>query len=209
MDNKKKFLKGRTTEDASQMLNEIIDFNNHDHLVPEGFESKSFKDMTKEYLWLPIWLSKTEDIFLICTGSRLWDIYYEEDKLSATGISARNMSESNKKIQNTIDMKEFIFTEDEINETPVSLKYLCGMVAYMTCFKSNNGKVELSINNYNLVNVDENIYLPPSVDNIIGENFKNFIYKNKEEFIKATKEKEYKYREQINQNIKESNFSPN
>lgn len=208
MDNEKQFLKGRKTEDASKMLNEIIAFNNEEHLVPEGFESKNFKDMTKEYLWLPIWLNKTEDIFLICTGSRLWDIYYEEDKLSATGISARNMSESNKKIQNNIDIKEFIFTEEEIDETPVSLKYLCGLVAYMTCFKSNNGKVELAVENYNLVNVDENIYFPPSIDNIIEDNFKNFIKINKESFIKAAKEKEY--REQVTQNIiKDNGFSPN
>ena len=208
MNNEKIFLKGRTTEDASKMLNDIIDFNNHDYLVPEGYEDKKFKEMSKEHLWLPIWLSKTEDIFLICTGSRLWDIYYEEDKLSSTGISARNMCESNKKIQDNVDIKEFIFTDEEIEETPVSLKYLCGLFSYFTCFKFENGKVDLAIDDYNLVNVDENIYFPPSIENIVGNNFKNFIKQNKEAFIKATKDKEYINR--LNQeNIKESNFYPN
>lgn len=162
----------------------------HDIIVTNDVSSKKIAnnqkltifDMSQSGAWLEPWMIKTEEIFTLLTGERLFNVLYKEDERSIVGLVAQDY-----KAIKDLDEKKL----DKVGETPVSLKYLVGELAFNQLVSIEN---ELAIINTPSLSLEESsisgFFKPLSQDKIILISLKGYLDKTKTAILNNNLEKE-------------------
>lgn len=175
-----KTIRQTNKESAVALFNDIV-VNNKLQKVKVNKEdsSLSLSDMSQSGAWLEPWMIKTEEVYILLTGERLFDVLYEEDDSSVIGVKSKDT----KDIEN--------YKEDEIELAPISLKYLVGELAFKNLFKIENNVAKIIDPSISLVDADINgFYQPLSQDEIVLFALKGYLDKAKTAILNLSYEKE-------------------
>lgn len=175
-----KTIRKTNKESAIALFNDIIVNNDLQKVKINREDSNlSLSDMSQSGAWLEPWMIKTEEVYILLTGERLFDVLYEEDENSVIGIKSKDT----KDIEN--------YQEDKIELAPISLKYLVGELAFKNLFKIENNVAKIIDPSISLVDSDINgFYQPLSQDEIVLISLKGYLDKAKTAILNLSYEKE-------------------
>ena len=119
-----RIIRKTNTESAIALFNDIVINNDLQNTkVNKEDSALSLPDMSQSGAWLEPWMIKTEEVYSLLTGERLFDVLYKEDENSIIGLKSKNVDEIDE------------YTNEKIEEAPISLKYLVGELAFKNMFK--------------------------------------------------------------------------
>jgi|DeeseametaMP0200_FD_k123_14651_1 hypothetical protein len=175
-----KTIRKTNKESAIALFNDIIVNNDLQKVKINREDSNlSLSDMSQSGAWLEPWMIKTEEVYILLTGERLFDVLYEEDENSVIGIKSKD----------TKDIEDY--QEDKIELAPISLKYLVGELAFKNLFKIENNVAKIIDPSISLVDSDINgFYQPLSQDEIVLISLKGYLDKAKTAILNLSYEKE-------------------
>lgn len=154
-----------------------------DYKVNKSDSSLSILDMSQKGAWLEPWMIKSEEIYTVLTGDRLFDTLYKEDSTSISNIKAMDIKEA---------QKELDIEFDKIDEPPVSLKLLICETAFNSIFDIDlkNKIVKLKEPSLSLKPIEQKgFYIPLSQEEIVMSSLKDYMDKTNSIFINLKNEK--------------------
>jgi hypothetical protein len=175
-----KIIRQTNKESAVALFNDIVTNNKLQKVKVNKEDSPlSLSDMSQSGAWLEPWMIKTEEVYILLTGDRLFDVLYEEDENSVIGVKSKD----------TKEIKDY--EETNIEPAPISLKYLVGELAFKNLFKIENNIAKIVEPSTSLVDSNINgFYKPLSQDEIVLFSLKGYLDKAKTAILNISYEKE-------------------
>lgn len=136
--NSRKTIRKRDKESAISLFNDIISVKKISNLRVNKEDSKlKITDMSQSGAWLEPWMIKTEEMYRLLTGDKLFDVLYQSDDNSIIGVKAKDIRE----------IDNYNPEEDENEETPdvpISLKFFIGEASFNSIFNIENNVIKLA-----------------------------------------------------------------
>lgn len=175
-----KLMKKSNTESAIALFNDIITNNDLRGAKVNTEDSKlSISDMSQSGAWLEPWMIKTEEVYTLLTGDRLFDVLYEDNEDSIIGLKSKDVDKIDE------------YTKEKIEDSPVSLKYLVGELAFKSLFKIENNIAKIIAPSISLIDSEiKGFYQPLGQEDIISLSLKGYLDKAKTAILNLSYENE-------------------